>query len=125
MAKIMVVDNSSFMRSSLEYIVENAGHSVVGMAADGGEAVKLYKELKPHIVLMDILMEGMDGIQALDAIRKDDPNVKVIMVTALGQENLQEKARGLGAAGYIRKPFEQDEIIKEIERVMNDKGSGG
>lgn len=125
MAKILIVDNASFMRSSLKFIVENAGHSVVGMAADGGEAVKLYKELKPDIVLMDILMEGMDGIQALEAVRRDDPNARVIMVTALGQENLQEKARGFGAVGYIRKPFKQEDIIKEIERVMNDKGSGG
>jgi two-component system chemotaxis response regulator CheY len=118
MAKILIVDNASFMRSSLKFIVENAGHSVVGMAENGGDAIKLYKELKPDIVLMDILMEGMDGIQALESVRKDDPNARVIMVTALGQENLQEKARGLGAAGYIRKPFKQEEIVKEIERVM-------
>lgn len=70
---------------------------------------------------MDILMEDMDGIQALESIRKDDPNAKILMVTALGQEAKQEEAKRLGAAGYIRKPFKADEITKEIERVMGIK----
>lgn len=118
MANILVVDNASFMRSSLKYICEQAGHKVVGMAPDGREAIRLYKELKPDLVTMDILMEEMDGIQALEAIRKDDPAARVVMVTALGQEAKQEEAKRLGAAGYIRKPFKADEITKEIERVM-------
>lgn len=118
MANILVVDNASFMRSSLKYIVEQAGHKVVGMGADGREGIRLYKELKPDIVTMDILMEEMGGIEALDAIRKDDPNAKVLMVTALGQDAQQEEAKRLGAVGYIRKPFKADDITKEIERVM-------
>lgn len=118
MANILVVDNASFMRSSLKYICEQAGHKVVGTGADGAEGVRLYKELKPDLVTMDILMEEMDGIQALEEIRKEDPNARIIMVTALGQEAKQEEAKRLGAAGYIRKPFMGDEITKEIERVM-------
>lgn len=118
MAKILVVDNASFMRNSLKYIVETAGHEVVGMAQDGSEAIKLYKELKPDVTLMDVLMEGMDGIQALENIRKEDSKAKVIMVTALGQENMVERAKELGSVGYIRKPFKVAEIINEVERVM-------
>lgn len=121
MAKILVVDNASFMRNSMKYIVETAGHEVVGMAQDGSEAIKLYKELKPDVTLMDVLMEGMDGIQALENIRKEDSKAKVIMVTALGQENMVERAKELGAAGYIRKPFKVAEIIKEVERVMGNQ----
>lgn len=118
MANILVVDNASFMRSSLKYIMEQAGHKVVGTGADGREGIRLYKELKPDLVTMDILMEEMDGIQALEEIRKEDPNARVIMVTALGQEGKQEEAKRGGAAGYIRKPFKAEDITKEIERVM-------
>ena len=68
MARILIADNASFMRSCLKYIVENAGHEVVGMAKGGSEAVDLFRQLQPDIVTLDILMEGMDGIEALGKI---------------------------------------------------------
>ena len=118
MAKILIADDASFMRGSLKFIVEGAGHNVVGMAKDGKEALDLYKELGPDLVTLDVLMPGMDGIAALAAIMKEDPKAKVIMVTALGMEEKQEEARKLGASGYIRKPFKLDEITDEITRVL-------
>jgi len=120
MAKILVVDDASFMRGSLKYIVEDAGYEVTGMAKDGEEALKLYKELKPDLVTLDILMRGQDGLWALKAIKKEHSGAKIIMVTALGQEEMQEEARKLGAMGYIRKPFKQKEIVGEIERVLSN-----
>jgi two-component system chemotaxis response regulator CheY len=123
MARILIADNASFMRSCLKYIVENAGHEVVGMAKGGQEAVELYGQLKPDLVTLDILMEGMDGITALGTIRKEDPAAQVVMVTALGQEHVQEEARKLGSCGYIRKPFKPEEIVQELNRVLGgDKG---
>ena len=119
MAKILIVDDAAFMRGSLKYIVEGAGHSVVGIAKDGQEALKLCGELKPDIVTLDILMEGMDGLTALKAIKKDVPEAKAIMVSALGQEEKQKEAYRLGALGYIRKPFKQTEIVDEIRRVLD------
>ena len=118
MATVLIADDASFMRGSLKFVVENAGHNVVGSAKDGREALELYRELKPDVVTLDILMGGMDGIAALEAIMKEDPGAKVIMVTALGQEGKQEQARELGAAGYIRKPFKREEITDEIEKVL-------
>jgi two-component system, chemotaxis family, chemotaxis protein CheY len=119
MARILIADNASFMRSCLKYIVENAGHEVVGMAKEGREAVHLHEQLKPDLVTLDILMEeGMDGIAALGTIIKDHPSAKVIMVTAMGQDQVQEEARKLGAVGYIRKPFKPTEIVHELERVL-------
>jgi len=118
MATILIVDDAAFMRGSLKYIIEGAGHTVVGMAKDGQEALKLTRELKPDIVTLDILMSGMDGLSALEAIMKESPEAKVIMVTALGQEEKQEEAFKLGASGYIRKPFKQTEIVDEIRRVL-------
>ena len=118
MARILIADNASFMRSCLKYIVENAGHEVVGMAKGGQEAVDLYKQSKPDVVTLDILMEGMDGIGALGAIMQQDPKARVLMVTALGQDQVQEEARKLGASGYIRKPFKPDDIVQELNRVL-------
>ena len=118
MGTILIVDDAAFMRGSLKYIVESDGHSVVGMAKDGQEALKLYRKLKPELVTLDILMGGMDGLSALEAMKKQDSGAKVIMVSALGQEEKQKEAYELGALGYIRKPFKQTEIVDEIKRVL-------
>ncbi len=118
MANVLVVDDAAFMRGSLKYIVETDGHKVVGTANDGKEAVQLYKKLKPDITTMDILMKGMDGITALKEIKKIDPEAKIIMVTAIGLEEMEKEAKALGANGYIRKPFKQVEIISEIKKVL-------
>jgi two-component system chemotaxis response regulator CheY len=118
MAKILIADDASFMRGSLKFILENAGHEIVGLAENGKTAVELYKSLKPDIVTLDILMREMDGLKALKEIRMFDPSAKVLMITALGQESKQEEAKKLGASGYIRKPFKQAEIVSEIERAL-------
>ena len=118
MAKILIVDDASFMRGSLKFIVENAGHEVVGLAKNGREALELYKKLKPDLVTLDILMDEMDGFSALTAFRDLDHEAKVIMVTALGQDEKQAEARKLGASGYIRKPFTMTDISDEIEKVL-------
>lgn len=118
MAKIIIADDASFMRGSLKFILENAGHEIVGLAENGKIAVELYKSLKPDVVTLDILMREMDGLRALREIMTFDPQAKVIMVTALGQESKQEEAKKLGAAGHMRKPFKQAEIVDEIERVL-------
>src|SRR5271170_4433120 len=114
MARILIADNASFMRSCLKYIVENAGHVVVGMAKGGQEAVEMYRSVKPDNLTLDILMEGMDGIATLEIVKKADPRAKVIMVTALGQDQVQEEAHRLGCVGYIRKPFKPEEIVQEL-----------
>lgn len=118
MATILITDDAAFMRGSLKYIVEGAGHNVVGTAKDGKEALRLCRKLKPDIVTLDILMSGMDGLTALKAIKKENSGTKAIMVTALGQEEKQEEAFKSGASGYIRKPFKQTEIVDEIRRVL-------
>lgn len=118
MATILIVDDASIIRRALQHIVEKAGHQVVGCASNVDEAVKLYYELKPELVTMDIMLGESNGMQALSHIIDRNPEAKVIMITALGWEENKEKAQKLGAAGYIRKPFDAQEIRKEIERVM-------
>ena len=90
MATVLIADDSAFMRSSLKFIVEKSGHEVIGAVEDGVRAVELYRELKPDLVTLDILMEGGDGLTALREIMKDDPDARVIMVSALGQREKQE-----------------------------------
>ena len=122
--RILIVDDSSFMRGSLKVIAEGGGYDVVGMAGDGEEAVAKYQRLRPDLVTLDILMEPMDGLTVLGSIRGRDPEAKVIMVTAMGQEKMQEKARQLGAFGYIRKPFNPQEVLREIGKVLETGEAG-
>jgi two-component system chemotaxis response regulator CheY len=119
MSTVLIADDASFMRNSLKYIVENSGHTVVGMAKEGWEALELYLKYKPDVVTLDLLMTGKDGFWALKEITKEDPKAKVIMVTAVGNEDRQEEANKIGAAGYIRKPFKPAEIVNEIDKVLN------
>jgi two-component system chemotaxis response regulator CheY len=118
MARIMIVDDSSFMRSSLKYIVESAGHEVVGQAVNGKEAIELHKKVKPDLVTMDILMAEMDGLTAAAQIIKADGKARIIMVTAIGQDEKQDQARSIGVSGYIRKPFKKEDIITEFEKAL-------
>lgn len=117
MARILIVDDSAIMRRMLQQIAEKACHEVVGLTGNGDEAVKLCKELRPDLVTMDVMLGESDGMQVLSAIMKEYPETKVIMITALGWEKKKEEALNLGAVGYIRKPFDAQEIRKEIERV--------
>lgn len=120
MATVLIVDDAAFMRGSLSHIISSAGHEVLGEAKDGAEALKLYKKLKPDLVTLDILMKGIDGLEGLESIMQADPDAKIIMVTALGQDEKEAQARKLGASGYIRKPFKTDEITSEIGKVLGE-----
>lgn len=120
MATVLIVDDAAFMRGSLRHIISSAGHEVLGEGKNGNEALELYTQLKPDIVTLDILMKGADGLEGLEAIMQADPKAKIIMVTALGQDDKQKQARELGASGYIRKPFRVEEITDEVERVLRN-----
>ncbi|CAB50460.1 response regulator [Pyrococcus abyssi] len=119
MARILVVDDAAFMRMLLKKILTQAGHEVVGEASNGKEAVEKYKQLKPDLVTMDIVMPEMDGITAVKEIMKIDPNAKIIMITAVGQEAKVMEALKSGAKGYIVKPFQAQKVIEEVNRVLS------
>jgi len=118
MAKVIIVDDSAFMRGSLKSLIEHDGHHVVGMASNGLEAVELYKKIKPDLVTMDVIMKEMNGIEALKAIIEYDPNARVIMITSLIQQQIENNFQQIGACGLIKKPFANDEVIKEVQRVL-------
>ncbi|WKT57591.1 response regulator [Candidatus Nitrosotenuis chungbukensis] len=104
---IMIVDDASFMRKALRKIIESARITTkIIEAADGIEAVMKYKEYRPYLVTMDVLMPKADGIQALRAIKKIDPDAKVIMVSSSAKNHIVQDAMKLGALDYVLKPFD-------------------
>jgi len=118
MGKILIVDDTLFMRTLLKNILFSGGHQIVGEAGDGDEAVVKYKELKPDLVTMDVVMPKMNGIEALKAIKSFDPGARVVMCTAVGQEQMVKLAIKSGARGYIVKPFQAPKVLEEINNVL-------
>jgi two-component system chemotaxis response regulator CheY len=115
--RIMIVDDALFMRTLLRGILEEDGWVVVGVAADGSEAVEKYLELRPDVTTMDIVMPKKSGIEALTEITQQDRNAKVVMCTAMGQESLVDEARRSGARGYIIKPFDPERVKTVVRKV--------
>lgn len=120
MANILIVDDSKTSRKILRGILEAAGHTIVGEGVNGEEGFLKYKELRPDLVTLDITMPKMDGIEALQIIRKEDEEAKVIMITALGQKEKMIKAVKFGAAEFITKPFEDDEVVKAVDKTLGN-----
>jgi two-component system chemotaxis response regulator CheY len=118
MARVLVCDDSSFMRDTISNILIEGGHEVVGMAADGNAAAAEFGKLRPDIVTMDIIMEP-DGVGAIKKIMANDANAKIVIVSVLegGQSGLIEGIK-VGALGYIRKPVDKEHLLNEIDRVM-------
>jgi two-component system chemotaxis response regulator CheY len=120
MANIMIVDDSMFMRGIVKRFVGTA-HHVVAEAANGLEAVRMYAEFKPDILCMDITMPKMNGIDALKYIMEIDPQAKVIMCSAIGQEWAIQKAMQLGAKAFLIKPYAKEDLLAVLDDVLEDK----
>jgi len=117
-ARILVCDDSAFMRMMLKKVLIDNGHEIVGEAGDGMEAVQLYRQHKPDLITMDITMPKMDGIQAVVHIHEENPLARIIMVTALGQRAIITDALKAGASDFIVKPFDEEEVIAMIKKVL-------
>ena len=115
---ILIVDDAAFMRMMVKDILTKGGYNVVGEAENGVVAVQKYSELKPDLITLDITMPNMDGTEALKEIKAYDSNAKVIMITAAGQQHKVIEALKLGAKRFITKPFDKEEILKNIEEVL-------
>ena len=120
MARILIVDDTLFMRTVLRTIVTDEGHEVTGEAEDGYQGVFEYINNRPDLVLLDILMPKMDGIMTLKTLIGYDPQVKVIMVSAIQSTKMIKLALQCGAKGYILKPFQRPQLMQEIQRVLNN-----
>jgi len=115
--RVLIADDSEFMRNLLREILEG-DFEIVGEAENGVEAVDLYNEHNPDIVMMDIVMPIRSGIEATDEITGADPDAKVIMCTSVGQEEKMKEAIKAGASGYITKPFQKPNVLEAINDVI-------
>jgi two-component system chemotaxis response regulator CheY len=118
-ARVLIVDDSLFMRTQIRNILSGAGYLIAGEASDGKQAEKKYKDLNPDIVIMDITMPGINGIEALRKIKSYDRQARVIMCTSLGQNSKVKEAITSGADDYIIKPFQKERVLQAIEKVLN------
>lgn len=116
--RILIVDDAAFMRMMIRDILTKNGYDVCGEANDGAQAIERFKELRPDLITMDITMPEMDGINALKEIKKIDPNAKVIMCSAMGQQAMVIDAIQAGAKDFIVKPFQPDRVIEAIKKTL-------
>ncbi|MDI6781977.1 MAG: response regulator [bacterium] len=119
-AKILIVDNSLFMRKILRKMLAEAGYDVVGEAADGASAIQKYRELKPDLVTMDIVLPDieMNGIETLKWLTKIDPDARIVMVSAVGYEELINEVLSIGAKDFVVKPFKQEVLLRTVQYVL-------
>ncbi|MDR1067764.1 MAG: response regulator [Clostridiales Family XIII bacterium] len=122
MVKILVVDDAAFMRMMVKENLSKAGYSDFAEARNGREAVERFAEEKPDLVLLDITMPVMDGLTALREILGIDPAAKVVMCSAMGQENMVIEAVGLGALDFIVKPFKPERLVQTVGNALSNEG---
>jgi two-component system chemotaxis response regulator CheY len=115
---VLVCDDAIFMRTMISDILTQAGYEVVGEAETGAQAVERYKQLKPELVTMDIVMPDMGGIDAVREIMKLDPAAKILMCSAMGQQALVIEAIQAGAKDFVVKPFQPSRVLEAVQRVL-------
>ena len=116
---VLIVDDAAFMRMMIKDILVKNGFEIVGEAADGAQAVQLFQDTQPDLVTMDITMPEMDGITALKEIKKVNPQAKVIMCSAMGQQAMVIDAIQAGAKDFIVKPFQADRVLEAINKALS------
>lgn len=116
--KVLICDDAAFMRMMIKDILTKNGYNVAGEAENGLKAVEKYNEIKPDLVLMDITMPEMDGIQALKKIKAGDPGAMVIMCSAMGQQAMVIESIQAGAKDFIVKPFQAERVLEAVQKVV-------
>ena len=115
MSRVLIVDDASNITEMIQSVLETHGHEIAGVARNGIEAIEKYKALRPDVVLMDLLMPEMDGMQSIRKILEYDQKAKIVVVTALGRPALMKEAVEAGVVGFVTKPFEIKRLLGAIE----------
>jgi two-component system chemotaxis response regulator CheY len=116
--KVLIVDDTAFMRAAIKKVLEENGFEAVGEAQNGAEAIKKYMELKPDIVTMDITMPEMSGVDSLKTLMKIDPGARIVVISAMGQQEMVREAILFGAKSFIIKPFKSAHVIQTLNKVL-------
>ena len=116
--KVLIVDDAAFMRMVIKDILTKNGYEVIGEGVDGEDGVQKYKDLKPDLTFMDIVMPKMEGIDALKAIIEHDADAKVVMCSSIGQQSVVSDAITIGARDFIVKPFDAAKVLEVVQKVL-------
>ena len=117
--RIMVVDDSRLVRVQLEDVLKGTEYEIAAYCRSGEDAIAQYAAVQPDLVTMDIIMQGMDGLDAAEIILKDHPDARIVMVSSLAYEDTFERAKAIGAKGFIDKPFEKEQLLEAFGKVLN------
>lgn len=118
MANIQIVDDSRYLRLMIKKILKRHGHEIIAEAGTGEEAVEQYKEFRPDLVTMDVVMPKLNGLMAIKEIMALDPKARIVVVTALGHEPLIRQALKLGAKDFVVKPFKVEQLVQSVEGAL-------
>lgn len=118
--RVMVVDDSRMIYMQMKNMLEGTDFEVADYCRDGEEAVARYGEIDPDLVTMDIIMPGMDGLEAAQAILEDYPDARILMVSSLAYDDTFQEAKQIGAKGFIDKPFEKEKLLKALAEALED-----
>lgn len=114
----MVVDDSRLVRVQLEDVLTGTDYEIAAYCRSGEDAIKQYAEVKPDLVTMDIIMPGMDGLDAAEIILKENPDAKIVMISSLAYGDTYDRAKAIGAKGFIDKPFHQEQLLEAFEQAL-------
>lgn len=117
--RIMVVDDSRLVLVQLGDVLEGTDYEIAAYCRSGEDAIQQYDEVKPDLITMDIIMQGMDGLDAAELILKDHPDARIVMVSSLAYDDTRERASAIGARGFVDKPFYQEQLIKVFEEALS------
>jgi two-component system chemotaxis response regulator CheY len=118
MGRLLLIDDSQYARELLKMILEEGGHEIVGEAANGIEGVEMYMALKPDLVILDMIMPRLNGLNTLQAIRAYDKDARILIISADNQEEHVRKSVKEGADGYISKPYKKKVVIEEVSNLI-------
>ena len=119
--RILIVDDSFYMRTMLKNILTDAGYEVVGEAPNGQTALQLASATKPDLITLDVILPDNTGLDVLKGIKKDQPDMKVVIVSAVGQEVIVNEAKEHGALDYIVKPFSEDKVLEIVSKALKEE----
>lgn len=121
---ILIIDDTDFDRNLLRSILISAGYEVTGAACCGEEGIRMYDELKPNLVMLDLIMPDLNGIEVLRRLRKQDGDARVMMCTSVGEESMVVLAKRMGAKGYIVKPYIAANLVQAVKKIIGTQETG-
>ena len=117
--RIMVVDDSRLVRVQLNDVLNGTDYEIAAYCRSGEDAIAQYDEVKPDLVTMDIIMQGMDGLDAAEIILKQNPDARIVMISSLAYGDTYDRAKSIGAKGFVDKPFHREQLLKVFEEALS------